>query len=282
MNKQKVVIVIPIHSNSPSHYELISFKQCFTILGKHPIRVLAPENIKLDAYKQIVPFFDVILINPSWQSSILNYNKLKLSKFFYSLFDEYEYLLTYELDAFVFKDELLEWCNKGYDYIGAPWFKDYINSSNEIIGVGNSGFSLRKIKTIQTALNKNYFKELHINVKFPKSKLAGIKRFIYNISNFFGETENLAIQRFNGCFMHETNYYSLNEDFFISHIMSRKVETFSISPIYDAISFSFETNPTLLFKMNNFKLPMGCHAWWRYDLKFWKPYIENFNYTLDK
>ena len=30
-------------------------------------------------------------------------------------------MLIYQLDAYVFKDELLNWANKGYDYIGAPW-----------------------------------------------------------------------------------------------------------------------------------------------------------------
>jgi small ligand-binding sensory domain FIST len=27
------------------------------------------------------------------------------------------------MDCLVFSDQLLAWCNRGYDYVGAPWFK---------------------------------------------------------------------------------------------------------------------------------------------------------------
>jgi hypothetical protein len=103
--KNKVVVVIPIHSENPSNYELISFTQCFRILGNHPIVVIAPYGLSLRNYKKIIPDFKTHFIDPKWQSSKLNYNKLKLSNYFYSIFREYEFLLTYELDAFVFVEE---------------------------------------------------------------------------------------------------------------------------------------------------------------------------------
>ena len=85
-----------------------------------------------------------------------------LSNFFYSAFREYDYMLLYQLDAFVFKNELLYWCNKNYDYIGAPWiaskqtllkkielqFKSKRKQKRAEIffKVGNGGFSLRRIQ----------------------------------------------------------------------------------------------------------------------------------------
>lgn len=30
--------------------------------------------------------------------------------------------MIYQLDAWVFNDELSSWCSLGYDYIGAPFF----------------------------------------------------------------------------------------------------------------------------------------------------------------
>lgn len=39
---------------------------------------------------------------------------------FYRRFGKYKYMLIYQLDAFVFSDKLLDFCEMGYDYIGAP------------------------------------------------------------------------------------------------------------------------------------------------------------------
>tara|TARA_R110002096_G_scaffold412195_3_gene612635 strand:+ start:3689 stop:4510 length:822 start_codon:yes stop_codon:yes gene_type:complete len=267
---KKVVVVIPIHSQNPSDFELISFQQCFKVLNKHDIKVLASKGLCLDKYKDIVENFEVIFIDEQWQSSIEKYNKLKLSQFFYKLFDDYQYLLTYELDAFVFKDDLLYWCDKGYDYIGAPWFVGYANPTNEFLGVGNSGFSLRNVRTFKRAISKVYLKESTCYY-FGKMNRITIKlshllnRFLINFR------ENNTIQ----------NAVHLNEDAFISQIIAVRVRGFKIATIKDAFQFSFELKPKTLYQMNDNKLPMGCHAWWKYNLEFWKPFIQKFGYKID-
>lgn len=240
----KVVVVIPVHTSNPSNYEIISLKQCFAVLKKHPIKIVAPNNLNLENYKKILSNFEVIYIDPKWQTSLINYNKLKLSRYFYSLFDSYEYLLTYELDAFVFKDELIEWCNKNFDYIGAPWFEKYgyATEDSKIIGVGNSGFSLRKIKSIVEVLEN-------------------LENHNYN--------DNEICEDFNGY-----------EDYFISKKAPFISREFNIASSEVAYQFSFEVNPRILYELNKCRLPFGCHAWWRYDLSFWKPHIEKFGYKL--
>ena len=192
-----------------------------------------------------------------------------MSKFFYKLFNEYQFLLTYELDAFVFKDELLFWCNKGYDYIGAPWFLGYDNPSNELLGVGNSGFSLRNIRAMKRAIRKIYIKE-ETWYFFGKKNWIVVKLSIllnYFVI-YFGE--NRTIQR----------AAHLNEDGFIAQVIANKVQDFKIASIEDAIPFAFEVKPKYLYQLNHSRLPMGCHAWWKYDLKFWKPFIEDFGYKI--
>ena len=42
---------------------------------------------------------------------------------FYRRFTDYEYILIHQLDVFLFEDKLLEFCDMGYDYIGAPYPK---------------------------------------------------------------------------------------------------------------------------------------------------------------
>jgi hypothetical protein len=243
--------------------------QCFKILGEFPIVVVAPEGLNMGEYKKSVKNFEVKFVHPKWFSSVLQYNKLKLSIFFYDLFHDYEYLLTYELDAFVFKNELIEWCNKGYDYIGAPWFDGYHNAgeSSRIVGVGNSGFSLRKISTM-----KKIIRGIVYEPKAAKKRVTYLKfilKYPFRILlNQFGENHTLQ------------KNYNNHEDYFITEIATKKYSKIRIAPESDAIKFSFEVNPGILYKMNGNNLPMGCHAWWRYDFDFWKFHIKQFGYNV--
>jgi hypothetical protein len=264
------VVVIPIHSENPSNDELISFKQCFDILRKHPIKVIIPRGLNLGAYKKVVSDFDIVEINPRWQSSLAMYNKLKLSEFFYSFFKEFDYLLTYELDAFIFRDEIDFWCKKNYDYIGAPWFSGYDRPvSNEMIGVGNSGFSLRKISAMKNAIHNIYFDERNYNLVSKNKRIkAKIKRLLFYVNIFRKENYTIQIAR------------HFNEDWFVSFVIPKYIKDFKIATLDDAVKFSFEVNPNYLFEINNQKLPMGCHAWQKYDFEFWKPHIVSFGYLF--
>jgi hypothetical protein len=268
----KVCVVIPVHRSNPSTYELISFKQCYKILGNHSIKLVAPIGMDMGAYQNVVDeVIEVVYINPQWLSSILHYNKLKVSRYFYDLFKDYEFMLTYELDAFVFRDDLLYWCQQDYDYIGAPWFKDYLaaNENKEFFGVGNSGFSLRKIKSIIYVLENLYYEpSFFSNLTFTE-KIQSFISYPYNKIRNLGK-ENYSIQ----------NYFNTSEDLFYAQFVTTKYRNFVVAPIEDAIRFSFEVSPEVLYDINNNILPFGCHAWWRYNLEFWKPYIHEYGYEL--
>jgi hypothetical protein len=272
----KVCVVISVHSAAPSYYELISFQQCFKILKKHAIYVIAPYGLDLSAYQSAVPEFKTKFVDKKWQASKLNYNKFKLSQYFYTLFENYEYLLTYELDAFIFSDDLDYWCDKGYDYIGAPWFEEYDVVKGNILRVGNSGFSLRKVNSIQQAIRKIYYVD--------PIKYASIRnyRFLKKSKNFIFSNLNI-IASIKSLFSKENssiqNASILYEDRVIANVMSR-LKNFKIAPVEEAIKFSFEVNPEILYKMNDNTLPTGCHAWWLINPEFWQPFIENYGYKL--
>jgi hypothetical protein len=264
------VIALFVHKADPTDLELISFQQCFRILGHYPIKVIVPKGLNVNKYQAVVSDFSTLEIDPKWQKSVLNYNKLKLSYYFYDLFQEYEFLLTYELDAFVFKDDLKFWCEKAYDYIGAPWFEGYDKPKTKLIGVGNSGFSLRNIKSVKDAIKKIYYKdpsEIYAG-RLKKLQIGLLKRPYGYIKSKLGE--NYSIQHATG----------IHEDMVISQIIPLKCYPFNIAPVEDAIAFSFEVNPSVLYKLNNEQLPMGCHAWWRYDIDFWRPFIEREGYKF--
>ena len=274
----KVCVVISVYSATPSYYELISFQQCFKILKKHSIYIIAPPGLDLEAYYKVVPDFKVKHVDPRWLSSKLDYNKFKLSQYFYKLFDKYTYLLTYELDAFIFQDDLDHWCSEDYDYIGAPWFDKYDEVKGNILRVGNSGFSLRKIAAIQNGIKNIYYIDptRYATIRSYKKYLKKSKHFIYNNLNRIASIKSLLYKE-NASIQNASFLY---EDRVISEFMSRGIKNFKIAPVEEAYKFSFEMNPRILYEMNNDTLPMGCHAWWLYDLSFWKPFIENYGYKL--
>jgi hypothetical protein len=275
--KKSCVIVIPVHSATPSYYELISFKQCFEVLNEHPIYVLAPAELDLSRYHQVVNEFELINVSKKWMSSRLHYNKLKLSHFFYEYFQDYEFMLTYELDAFIFKDDLDYWCSKEYDYIGAPWFEDNDPKQNKIYGPGNSGFSLRRISAIKEGIR-------HIHLFAPRYETVKKQVFFQKYKSAIMDVI-LAISSLRSLFYRENRSiqdadFMIEEDTVIVNQMPARLKNFKLAPIDDAYKFSFEVGPEVLFNLNQNCLPTGCHAWWRYNLNFWKPYIENFGYRL--
>lgn len=264
------VVVIPIHKINPSKEELISFEQCFKVLDRHPIKVLAPRNLNIASYKKVVPQCEIIFIDPICQSSFREYNNMKMNGAFYKLFTSYKFLLTYELDAWVFKDELEYWCNKDYDYIGAPWFEGLnMPTTNKIIGVGNSGFSLRSISAsirilrrvdILRRVRKFWFKS-HIQAIIRFSTVLSILKAAFKIDNY--NSLNWALVQ-----------NDLLEDFFWSQVVAKAFSDYKVASIGDAIKFSFEVNPAHLYEIANYQLPFGCHAWNVYDPVFWKQFIK--------
>ncbi len=150
MSDSKVVIVVPVYKESINEYEKVSLTQLFRVLSRYDIFFAGPEKCK----KILGEFGNAgyeVFDDECWIDTNA-YSQLLMSKDFYLRFDRYEYMLIYHLDAFVFSDRLMEFCEKGYDYIGAPlkgkgWKKYHI---------GNGGLSLRKIaSTIRMVEAKN-------------------------------------------------------------------------------------------------------------------------------
>lgn len=155
--KNQVAVVIPYYHNELSETEQISFQQCIKILFRYPIILIVPDNIKVSEAVR-VSGVESIKVPSKWMQSIETYNQMMLNVDFYCMFLAYEYILIYQLDAFVFRDELKEFCDFGYDYIGAPWlfgaayFKEERNRRGH---VGNGGLSLRNVEASILVLKKN-------------------------------------------------------------------------------------------------------------------------------
>ena len=148
MNQTEVIVVIPIYRPMNS-FERVSLQQCLRILGHYPIVLVAPESIQSSSFMKLHSF-RIERFSDVYFESKKNYSKLLLSQEFYARFSKFTYLLIYQLDAFVFSDKLLDFCRKGYDYIGGPVPRSaWTDATNR---VGNGGLSLRRISSCQRVL----------------------------------------------------------------------------------------------------------------------------------
>jgi hypothetical protein len=286
--QQKAIIVIPIYKARFECFETISLRQGFKVLKNYRFAFILPEKFRddqelrntlnsLGADKLSVSF---LYFKDQSFSSLMSYNTLLVTREFYECFAEYDYMLIYQTDAFVFRDVLQTFMEKNIDYIGAPWFEGYNNAhenSKLLEFHGNGGFSLRKIRSFLDVLdNKNKNKKVRsmADIYSPyenRSVLQKISRFPKICYQYL----------FNNTVRRAGKIKHFFEDVFWAKYAPRINPSFKTAGFDDAIEFSFEVNPKVLYTMNSNRLPFGCHAWWRYDLNFWKPYIEAQGYKVD-
>ena len=276
----KVTVVIPLYNPLPDYYQEVSLRQCARILApKYPVTIVAPEDLQLDSYYAIFEEEANVTVKKngfpaSFFDSLTAYNSLMLSPFFYETFEAYDYVLIHQSDAFVFYDALDYFCNLGYDYIGAPWFKSFFGKSysNCFSGAGNGGFSLRRVSACLEVLNyKERFLPWRELLSTNNSPLVKWKKLL--------PEQRKRIQfRFNVEFYTQIN--TRTEDYFWALDVPAAGLPFRVAPPNVAMQFAFEQKPKFLFNRTG-KLPFGCHAWQRYEFEsFWKPAIERYGYNF--
>ncbi|GHV73371.1 hypothetical protein AGMMS49940_06730 [Spirochaetia bacterium] len=197
-----------------------------------------------------------------------------LSKQYYERFAGYEYMLIYQLDAYVFSDQLVQWCDQRYDYIGAPWLDAQDTGENpafqQPFSVGNGGFSLRRVQTFQS------YCDYRIHLIFLAHFLSSIFDIIVKKTkqNPFYVLLRLCtwlpVKTFSKLFF-PSEADKNNEDV----IWAKRLAVVGIIPANNiAAQFSFEDYPEYMFQLHNGLLPFGCHHWnIYYHYQFWKSFI---------
>ncbi|HLF46084.1 MAG TPA: DUF5672 family protein, partial [Chitinophagaceae bacterium] len=258
-SEKNVVVVIPLYSFELSETEKKTLKHNLTILKKHPVVFLKPENLQL-SLPELLPGFEIdqpvgfISFANKYFISPQHYNKLLLKKEFYEKFSEYKYILICQQDVFIFSDELNFWINKKYDYIGAPWpFED---EKKILQAARKSKISWWYFVTYK--LNYWFFNKKNYAIGNGGLSLRNVKKSLFIVKLFSGVIKK----------------YELNEDIFWSINAPLLNPFFRVPNLKDALSFSFEKEPAYYYKMNDEKLPFGCHAWEKYEPDFWKKHIR--------
>lgn len=239
-----VVITIPIYRKTLGITEKVSLQQLRKVLGHYPCVLVAPESLDF-AYEGLEDGIKVERFPDQWFTSITSYSQLLLSDAYYARFATYDYMLIYQLDAFVFVDKLQDFCELGYDYIGAPIA--FYQPIWHAIGarVGNGGLSLRKISSARRVLKK--WKEL------PLERKQIFQDIFFRVEDAFW------------------GWCGVQEDM-----------SFQCAPLETALCFSVQGDIQHCYKRiadGTLKI-FGCHGWNETNTEFWREQIKACGYDL--
>ncbi len=244
-NPKQAVVVVPVYKTELDGPELASFIHNADVLKAHDVVAVYPKGLELSFYKEIAPNVKYQEFRKNDFSSVNHYNSLLTSRRFYEAFSDYEYLLICHFDAWVFRDELAAWCDKGYDYIGAPFVEPFVGQLSSMFPflhrlylnkVGNGGFCLRKIST-------------HIAVTDRLSWLSPLCLKVMHEDIFFTLVVPLFFRRFRRPGADEANRFAVDKK------ARECVE-----------------------KLDG-QLPFGCHGWFKRNQDLWARHI-NYKSTL--
>lgn len=255
--KTTVKVIIPIYKKVLNDWESAALANNMRWLSAHPIVFLKPEKLDITATIRQYPQVEIMEVSTDWlgtKRGIAGYNEMMMSKGFYNLFSDTEYILICHTDAWIFRDDLLEWCKKGYDLIAAPWptrpcyrhfpMKQFLEikkrfarfshdiSRLDMFGkIGNGGLCLRKT---------SYFS-------------VACERYAEKIAYFNSLSDP----------MH-------NEDIFWALVP----EDLNYPSVETALQFAFDLKPKVCYRLNGNRLPMGCHGFMHKSrIKFWEQFI---------
>lgn len=255
------IIIIPVYKPLEVN-DRIAIRQMIAMTPGVKKTFVMPESLTID--ESFIEFSNFLVerFENHFFIGKLGYNRLMLSPDFYKRFSNYKYMLIHQTDAFLFKPDLQRWCNKNYDYIGAPWLRPHKMKEAKIYkraiklfpwifshrlknrimhynNVGNGGLSLRRIDT--------FIKILESVDTQP-------------ILNFYLEKQP-----------YEKTLY--NEDVFWSIEGPKLYEKFTKPGWREACGFSLENYPSFAYDVMNKQLPFGCHAPLVHEPAFWQDHI---------
>ena len=263
-SKKRAVVVIPIYKIELTRQEEYSIQRTLEVLSDWTVMFIAPKRLQSMTGKIDDNFLDTlkyVYFDDRFFNSVTGYSKLLMSRFFYEMFSHYEFMLLVQTDALVISDQLEYWCSQNYSFIGAPWFAGMDKPSEplKMSGVGNGGFSLRKIEDFIKVLSVR----MHTPIKTSSCSNKGIMRFLKILKNNYIYAYNFP-----------PFLPKINEDIFWGKVIPQVAPNFSVPNVEDAARFSFEVCPEYLYEVTGRELPFGCHAWEKYNKTFWNKKLK--------
>lgn len=242
-----VAVIVPAYKAVPDADEQKCFERICRIFHDYPIVLCNPQDLDTSYYRKVYPPLRFLSMNKDYFLSTAAYNRLMLSSEFYAAFlKQYDYILICQLDVWVFRNNLPQWIDKNYDYIGAPWH----NRALHLIQY----FTVKQgIKTVFRALKGRNFNHAVGNGGFSLRKVQAF---------------------FEICKTNQTSIWKANEDYFWSFLAKHPDGTkLRVPTDTEAAAFCIETDARHYMKDRTLP-PMAVHAYKKYDFSYWKSFIS--------
>lgn len=245
----RVVVAVPVYRPLPTPYEAHSLRRAAEVLGvRRPIVLVAPENLDLAPYRELMPGAGEERFGPAYFRNIAGYNRLMLSEDFYTRFGAYDYVLICQPDVWMFADRLDRWLDAGWDYVGAPWL-------------------IRPVYRLWPLRLGSW-------IKHTARRLAGLPDA--RVTDWRTGNGGLSLRRTAACrravgelraqaedYLSHPGCHLYNEDVFFSVEVPRMMSGFRIPSWQEALDFAFDKYPSLCRRLNGGRLPMGAHGWYK-------------------
>lgn len=262
---QKICVVIPIHRFDLSRDEEVSWNSLVQSLPEIPKMIVAPRRFQADF--QHFRGVEIFFFEDHYFTYPKGYNSLLLSKKFYQNFSSFRNILIYQLDCLICDSSRANLLESNWDYIGAPWAKNYHTKPGvEFEGVGNGGFSLRNVSSALRVLDSKISARPDYSMEPPPRwwHWKRVRKVMLCFNWFRAFLPKLTVELF------LKKHYPGNEDIFWGKYASQIDPTFKVATVDEALEFAFESDPAGSYEKIGKKLPFGCHAWAKRDRAFWE------------
>ncbi len=267
MNRE-VSVVIPIYTTALNDFEILSLKRTIAMLHDYDMVIIKPQSLDLQPLDTLLSSanYRVECFEDAYFKGRVGYNRLMMSPEFYERFLSSKYILICQTDVFIFSDQLSDWCQKDYDYIGAPWFPSYqaYTHKNWMAVVD------WKCRTFISRISSFYFSmKLKFMVGNGGLSLRRTAKF-YDLSKEYGQAAIKNMEQ-------HPNHSKYYEDVFWSYHVNRlEPQALNIPSYEEAVHFSMDTHPATAYQISGGRLPFGAHAFYRRkNYRFWKEHIAN-------
>lgn len=238
-----MVVLVPIYKAELDALERYSLDYSLAQLHGREVVFIGPESLDRRYYAEHYASIPYIAFSDASFSSIQGYNRLLLSTAFYERFASHEFMLILQTDAILLRDDLDHWCAQPFDYVGAPWPDAYQLFVNLGLFEGDNGNLVRT------------------HVGNGGLSLRRVRKCI-SLLEEFGD----AIGVFDRTGSSEDLFFSVMGTLSVDFIMPNEIT---------ASLFSMELKPAYYYTVNGGKLPMGGHAWAKYEPEFWRAHLDS-------
>lgn len=277
--KKPLAVIIPLRANPVlSAEETISLRHAQHYLSAYDVFLLVPDGTAPGIHGCRLAHAPARFFG-----SAAAHARLLSSASFYRRFRDYRMLLFYHLDSLIFSSDLERWLEMPFDYIGAPWMRCPDSPWVKKNRVGNGGFALLRVESALRVLRARHLAEprtwlldafthhvspawrrrlerIEATMAAPPAKPALHQRIARTLMEEWRATETPAPNH-------------RNNDVFWSDFAPLYDPDFRVAPFSEGLSFAYEVSPGECHRLNHRRLPLGCHAWHRYDRSFWEPHL---------